>query len=290
MRTPQQSPFLDPEEDDLDDWVEAHSANISRVDLVGASANGSKFLLLKSDESGFVSPEDIRSLITKSEMESTVTPKKFTYHRGERVVTSARALTNGELATALRKAKGNVVAVYDETGHLVGTVDESKIVPTKSATAADAPAPAPVAAPKPPAPAPQPPLPGDAPAAPIVQPDATDGPVAQAAEEVKKALQGQRFSGGTQAFAKSAGGSVDGRYVALVKSLAPGAQDALQDAVARAAMRFQFAQGTPGTEAVRLAKSVALDLAAAESRKPRPSIESAAAAMRSVLAHRPTVR
>jgi len=47
-------------------------------------------------------------------------------------------------------------------------------------------------------------------------------------------------------------------------------------------MRFQFGLGTPGSEAVAIAKSIALDLAAAEARKPRPGIESAMTALRGV--------
>jgi len=252
-------------------------------------------------QGGLLPPDEIRALITKSSStESTVTnPKIYRYTQNGTRVLSRRALTVSEVrtaATALRKAaaKGKRVAVYDAAGNLVGTVDECKIEVTESATPADAPAAAPVAAPvkaaPAPAPAPQAPLPGDAPAAPIVQPDATDGPVAQAAEEIAKAVAGQRFSGGTQSFAKSASSTVAERYVALVKSLPPGAQDALQDAVARAAMRFQFAQGTPGQEAVRLAKSVALDLAASEARRPKPSIENAAAAMTALHARPRTIR
>ena len=94
------------------------------------------------------------------------------------------------------------------------------------------------------------------------------------------ALAGAGVRDGSHAFAKSAGRTVEDRYASLTKSVDRSAQDRLGDAVAHSAMVLQFGAGMTGHDAVRISKSIALALAAAEVRKPRPSYEAAAAAFK----------
>jgi hypothetical protein len=235
-----------------------------------------------------MSSEEIRGLL-KSAQSTPKTGSRMAvqrmhkYTRGGHTVTSARVLTNAQLADAIVKAKAKAspqVACFDSAGNLIGTVSQDAI--TLLSPAVD--------------PAPPKKSPGDAQAAQVtaaattppsspVQPDAIDGPaadpVAQAAAEVKKALAGARFTGGGRdALVKAAGGSVDARYAALVRVLDKGHRGMLSDTVARSAMRFTYGRGMTGPDAVRLAKSIALDFAAAEARKPQPGIEAALAAVR----------
>jgi hypothetical protein len=261
------------DDEDEDEWWEAHSATIGRVDLVAQAANGSPgFLLMKSAAGGLMPPEAIRALMKENPgLERPMVAKKsYAYSSGGFRVTSGRPLTNGQLASEIRKAKAKakMVAVYDASGRVVGIVSEDKITPVGSATAPGSAkaAPAKVPAPKP---------------APLVQPDATDGPAADAAEAVTKALAGVRWPT-PRSFAKSAG-TVDGRYQVLAKSLGKNEAGLLSDAVAVSALRFQFAHGVPGPEAVRIAKSIAVDVADAQARKPHPGVETGLAAMRATL-------
>ena len=120
------------DEDDLADseWSEIVGAQIGRVDLVGASANGSKFLLMKSQQNNLMAPDQIRALITSAETERPMNSPK---------------MTNGQILAArkagtLRKAsKPSIVAVYSADGKLVGTVDQAKITVLASVSDPDAP-------------------------------------------------------------------------------------------------------------------------------------------------------
>ncbi|MHB1011233.1 MAG: hypothetical protein ACYC1E_18875 [Propionibacteriaceae bacterium] len=190
------------------------------------------------------------------------TPKTYTYTRGGVRITSARQLTVGQLNQAIVKAKAKPqqVAVFDQSGRLVGVCDKDKIVPLDTGST-----PAPAAAP------------------------AVDDATTQAAEDVTKALQGARFATGPGSLVKSTG-TVDARYDALTKSLDGPTVQRLSDAVGRAAMRFTFASGITGPAAVRLAKSIALDLARAEANRPSPSAEAALTGVRNVHARPRTVR
>jgi len=188
------------------------------------------------------------------------TPKKtYTYTRGGVRITSARQLTVGQLNQAIAKAKAKPpVAVFDQSGRLIGIVDPGKITPIDTGSA-----PAPAKAP------------------------AVDDAAAQAAEDVTKALQGARFTAGSVSLMKSTG-SVDARYEALTKSLDPLSVQRLSDAVAHSAMRFTFASGIPGAQAVRLSKSIALDLARVEASRPKPTADTAFAALRAIVTGPPT--
>jgi len=236
-----------------------------------------------------MTPGQIRALIATG----TPTPQKVNnpmsdYIPGTRILKTSRDIALRKSATLRKAAKPSLVAVYDRNGVLVGTCDPAKI--TEISSVADPNATKAPAAPK----KVQTPAPSTAPEAtpaPQVQPDATDGPAAgvappipqaavDASQEVKKALHGAGFKGGARPFAKAAGRSVDDRFDSLIKSIDRGTQGPLGDAVANAALRFQFSSGISGQEAVRIAKSLALDLAAVETRRPRPSIEAAAAAFK----------
>ncbi|OIQ80363.1 hypothetical protein GALL_378910 [mine drainage metagenome] len=85
-------------------------------------------------------------------------------------------------------------------------------------------------------------------------------------------------------------GTIDARYEALTKSLDGPTVQRLSDAVSRAAMRFAFASGAPGAQAVRLSKSIALDLARVEANRPKPSAETAFAALREIVTRPPSIR
>ena len=278
-------PYI-PDPDDLADefgFTEIVDAVVPRVDLVGSPASGhGGFLIMKSGDT-LMTPGQIRALIATG----TPTPQKVNnpmsdYIPGTRILKTSRDIAlRKSAAKPLRKAaKPSLVAVYDGTGKLVGTCDPSKITVLQSAedpNATKAPT-----APKAKTTAPTPPSPEATPA-PQVQPDATDGPAAgrsapvpAAAAEVAKSLQGAGFRDGAQAFAT---GTVENRYASLVKSVDRGTQGKLGDAVAHCAMVFQISSGIDGQESVRLSKSLALDLAAVEVRRPKPSIEAAAASI-----------
>ena len=272
-------------DDEDDEWSEIVDAVVPRVDLVGKSANGvGHFLLMKGQRDGLLSPDQIRALITPTQNGSST----MNLIPGTNIPTTARSVAMRK--SVLRKAAGKskLVAVYAADGKLVGTCDPSKITAISSVTDPNAPKP-PKAKAQPKVPAPTGPEADPAPATPE---DATDGPAAgraaptpasvpdEAVSTVKKALAGAGFRDGSHAFAKSAGRSVDDRYASLVKSVDRGAQGRLGDSVAHAAMTMQFGAGMSGRSAVHLAKSIALDLAAVEARKPKPSIEAATAALR----------
>jgi hypothetical protein len=275
-------PFGEDDDEDEDGFTEAYDAQIGRVDLVHKAASGQTFVLMKSEAgSGLLDPSIVRDLLKLTpKVESTMAvPKMIKYTRGGHTVTSARQLTKGQLADAIVKAKAKQsaqVAVFDSAGNLVGTVDADAITPLAPAVDPAPPkkAPADVAAGKVAAAVTAP-----APAAPE---DATDGPVAAAAEDIKKALQGVQWPGGGQQAFTKAEGTIDARFSALIKSLGNGEAGLLKDAVARASLRFIYGRrgGISEAESVRLAKSMALDFGAAQARKPKPGIESGLAAIR----------
>jgi hypothetical protein len=257
-------PFGNPEDDS--EWSEAFDAVVPRVDLVGRAANGSNgFLLMKSGEDGLMTPEAIRDLIAKStQTESIMAAKTYRYVRGGRTFTSATPLTNRQLDTALVKAKAKTasqVAVFDALGNLVGTVDASAITAIaappqtddqKAAATATANA-AKVSAQMTPA----------APAA-----AAAD----QGAQEVAKSLAGATFrEDGSSAtrFTKAAGGTVDDRFDALLKSVDAAHSVGLRNAVAVAALRFVAGGNASSPQAVRMSKLLACDLAAGEQARQR---------------------
>jgi hypothetical protein len=289
MRPGRYGPYIDDPLADEDGWTEVVDADLSaanggRVDLVGSPANGhGGFLIVKSGDS-LLSPSQIRDLIAGS----TPTPQKAVSSMSDSDILKASVDAKLRKAFAkrpLRKAakKPSLVAVYDSTGKLVGTCDPAKITVLQSAedpNAAKAPAPK----------AKEPSTAPEANPAPQIPEDATDGPAAgrtppvpqaavDASQEVKKALQGAGFRDGARPFAAD-GRSVSDRYASLIKSVDRGTQSTLGDAVANAALRFQYSSGISGQEAVRLAKSIALDLAAVEVRRPKPSLEAATAAMK----------
>ena len=60
-------------DDDSDEWTEATDAQIGRVDMVGKSANGSAFLIMKGTaQGGLLDPSVVRSLIEKADPEPLV--------------------------------------------------------------------------------------------------------------------------------------------------------------------------------------------------------------------------
>gem|GEM_PF-2919461 len=275
-------PFGEDDDEGDDEWSEAFDADVPRVDMVAQAASGRSFILMKgSAQPGLLAPSVVRDLIAKPipRPERRPMARMHKYTRDGFVVTSARPLTNAQLATALRKAKATMVAVYDASGRFVGTVDESKITPLSSAAPAGAKT----------APAKAMPAPKAAPAAPL---DATHGPAASAAEAITKALQGVHWPT-PRSFVKSAG-TVDDRYQVLAKSLGKNEAGMLSDAVAVSAMRLQFSSGVPGPQAVRIAKSVALQVADMQARKPRPGTaagsDAGLAAVRAVHSRPRTVR
>ncbi|MDP9092696.1 MAG: hypothetical protein M3N95_07080 [Actinomycetota bacterium] len=82
-----------------DEFTHIYDTQIDRVDFVGKAANGTPFLLAKS-QGGLMDPAEVRRLI------KAATPAQ--------------------------------VAVFNEAGKLVGTVDPKKLVPITSAKAPDA--------------------------------------------------------------------------------------------------------------------------------------------------------
>jgi hypothetical protein len=290
-RSGRYGPYLDDPDDLADEFgfTEIVDANVNRVDLVGSPAHGhGGFLIMKGSQDTLMTPGQIRALIASNTPPTQkVNNPMSDYIPGTRILKTSvdlrKAAALRKSATLRKASKPSLVAVYDRNGVLVGTCDPAKI--TILASAEDPNATKAPAAPK----AEPPTAPSTAPEAtpaPQVQPDATDGPAAgrsapvpAAAAEVAKSLQGAGFRDGARPFADAAGRSVDARYADLVKSVDRGTQGKLGDAVAHAAMVLQISSGVPGDEAVRLAKSVALDLASVEVRRPRPSIEAAAASV-----------
>lgn len=271
------NPLLD---DDDDDWTEAHDADIPRVDLVGMAANGSRgFLIMKSGEqAGLIDASGVRRLIAKK------TPQKeeqtmHTYMRNGRKIVSARRLTGSELREQVRKASagtGTLVAVYDASGVLIGTCDQSKIIPIGNPVDPNAPK-----APKAAAPAPAPAAETVAAGAtrriaeaktkakaPVAPEDATDGPAERVAKtlelftpmvrDLNETLAPIHFPGDSSSFAR---GSVEERWGKLRKVVGTRAAGQLDDAVARGATSTIFGQGYPSGLAVHLAKRMALDAA-----------------------------
>jgi len=288
-------PYI-PDPDDFADefgFTEIVDANVNRVDLVGSPAHGhGGFLIMKGSQDSLMSPNDIRDLIaTGTPTQKAVSSmRQSDYIPGTRILRTSvdlrKAAVLRKSATLRKASKPSLVAVYDATGKLVGTCDPAKITILASAEDPNA-AKAPAAPKKVQTPAPS--TSPEASPAPQVQPDATDGPAAgrtppvpqaavDASQEIAKSMQGAGFHrDGAQSFAT---GTVEDRYASLIKSVDRGTQGKLGDAVAHCAMVLQFSSGVPGAEAVRLAKSIALDLATVEVRRPKPSIEAAAAAFK----------
>lgn len=243
---------LDLEDDDEDEWSEAFDAQVGRVDLVGAAANGSSFLLMKSAQDGLITPEAVRSLLAKSQPQNgstTMAPRKmFRYASGW--VTSPKALTNSQVATAFTKAKAKAapqVAVFDAQGNLVGTVDADAIVP--------------IAAP------PQSADPDAPPADTTPAPSAAVGtPADQVAETVAKSMSGATFNTAAGSFTKAAGGSVSDRFEALVKSLDSLHSERLRSAVVLSSLQMMGRGAKSSAAAIDAAKRVALDVGTAAAR------------------------
>lgn len=176
------------------------------------------------------------------------------------------------IKAASKTVTQNLIPVYDAAGQLIGVVDQPNLLPLADAPRGTA-APKPVAAPAAPA-------------------EAAPEQVAQdEAAEVAKMIRGLRLpAASSTAIAKSAG-TVHTRYMALMKALGPSVADTVSSAVSRAALRLMFGPGSiPTAAAMDIAKSVAIDAAAAEARRPVPSIEAAAAAVRQAHAQPPTIR
>jgi hypothetical protein len=257
-------PFGSPE-DDSDDFFEAYDAVVPRIDLVAKSANGHSFVLMKSSAAdGLMTPAAIRDLLAKSTPKtgSTMAAKKmFRYEQGW--VTSPKALTKSQLATALTKAKAKAkpqVAVFDSAGQLVGTCDADAITAIAAAPQTDdqkAAAAATANAAK--VSAQMNPTPATAAAAPAAA--AAD----QGAQEIAKSMAGATFRGDSSStnFTKSAG-TVDDRFTALLKSVDARHSTQLQNAVAVAALRLVAGGNASSPRAVRMAKMLAVDLAAGE--------------------------
>jgi hypothetical protein len=260
-------PFGNPE-DDSDDFFEAYDAVIPRVDMVKAPANGSpRFLLMKSGQGGgLIAADTIRDLLKatpkpKPQNGSTMAAKKmFRYEQGW--VTSPRALTKSQLATALVKAKAKAkpqVAVFDSAGQLVGTCDADAITAiaaapqtedqkAQAATTANA---ATVSAQMNPAPA----------AA------AAD----QGAQEIAKSMAGATFreDGSSSTNLTKAAGTVDDRFQNLLKSIDARHSTQMQNAVAVCALRLVAGGNASSPQAVRMSKLLACDLAAGEQARQR---------------------
>jgi hypothetical protein len=246
---------------DEDGWSEVVDARVPRVDLVRGPANGS---------TGFI--------IMKSQAQKADNPMRPSdYIRGTSILTTA-AETAALRKSALRKAakKADRVAVYDSTGRLIGSVDPSRITALHSASDPNA---KPAPTPKPKQTAEEYAAANVTPAPPQQPEDATDGPVAESAQAIAKAMAGAGFAPSPD-LVKSGGTDVDARYAALVKSIDPAHRARVGDAVAHSAMVLQFGAGYQGEASVSLAKSIALDLAAVERRRPAPSVEAAAEAMK----------
>ena len=159
--------------------------------------------------------------------------------------------------TIVRKAgKPAQVAVYDETGKLVGTVDQADISPIASASApggsdtqiaANTKRAASTAG-----------VPGQEPA-----------PGSPEVEAVTKALAGAKFttdaSGSTFAVLKGAS-DLDDQFERLLKSVDRATAGRLQDAVAAVALRMVSARRVSSQSAVRLAKRAAVEAGFAAAR------------------------
>lgn len=226
--------MIDLDDDDEDEWSEAFDAQIGRVDLVKSPANGvtTSFLLMKSAQSEQPKTGSM-----------TMAPRKmFRYASGW--VTSPKALTNSQVATAFTKAKAKSapqVAVWDAQGNLVGTVDADAITaiadpPGGAKTPAPAEAAAPAAAP--------------------------DGAADQVADTVAKSLAGATFAkASVGSFTKSAGGSVADRFEALVKSVDGPHSEALRSAVVLSSLRMMGRGAKSSAAVIDACKAVALDVA-----------------------------
>jgi hypothetical protein len=86
-----------------DDWTEAVDADIPRADLVGKAANGSPgFLLMKSDAAGILSPDEVRTLITKAEETPVTAPvaKADTFEAANAVLMDDEPLADAESLNA----------------------------------------------------------------------------------------------------------------------------------------------------------------------------------------------
>jgi hypothetical protein len=257
--------FGNPQEDLEGSWFEAYGAVIPRVDLVKAPANGSQgFLLMKSAQGdGLIAADTIRDLLKAAPKPNpqngkSTMAKRSMYRYAQGWVTSPRELTKSQLATALVKAKAKAapqVAVFDAQGNLVGTVDASAIVPIAApplteadkAKAAAAASTATVAANMNPAPA------------------AAD----VSADQIAKSVAGATFrTDSSTSLAKSAG-TVDERFDNLVKSIDVRHSERLRNTVAISALRLMTAGDQSSSQAVRMSKLLACDLAAGEQARQR---------------------
>jgi hypothetical protein len=160
---------------------------------------------------------------------------------------------NRRPSRTVHKAKQpDQVAVYDAKGNLVGVVDPAKIQAVAS-------------------PAPDP---DGAAAAKVEARFATPGSGAntaaadEAAEDLQKAVHNAQFADGfgPNDVKKAAIGTTEFRFDKLIKSLDPLAAGGVQNAVAMLALRLVGAGRLDNRDAVRLAKSAAIEAAAAELR------------------------
>lgn len=139
------------------------------------------------------------------------------------------------------KAGTDMVAVYDQSGRLVGMVAPNKIAPVQQAGGSDFNA--------------------------VPKRMAEDGNIAAqaAVDEIAKALSSARFIDrpqenlGTVAVAKSSGRVVD-VFETVVKSLDARSAKNLTDAVALVALRLT-SPGVPASRAVQIAKRAAVEMA-----------------------------
>lgn len=187
------------------------------------------------------------------------TSQNFKYERRGVVVHSSRRLNVGEMSAIVKAKKGATseqVAVFDAAGNLVGTVDSVKITllseaPKKADPSTDHDAmPIGVANPTSQEKAPPPPT------------DDQGLLVKAVADSMTVALQGHLFAKGTSAEIAKSAGDVDTRYEALRQSLPRLQRDRLDNAVALGSIRLGYRRKITSAAAVRLAKTVALDVAA----------------------------
>jgi hypothetical protein len=231
--------------------------------MVKSPANGSQgFLLMKSGQGdGLIAADTIRDLIKATTPKpnpqngsTMATPKIYKYTRQGAVVSSVRPLTKGQLATGIAKAKAKgaaQVAVFDAQGNLVGTVDADAITAIAGPPKSDA----------------------DAAAAKVSANMAPPAPAAvaadQSAEQIAKAIQGATFKAqDSSTFAKSAG-TVSERFDNLVASVDAKHSERLRNTVAISALRLMTAGDQSSSQAVRMAKLLACDLAAGEQARQR---------------------
>jgi hypothetical protein len=168
---------------------------------------------------------------------------------------------------ATPKTTQGLVPMYDPNGQLVGLVDAKDILPLADSPGAKprqqgttTPAQAPAAAP---APA------GDAETAQAVQ---------EAAADVAKAVRGVQMPA-PASLSKSIG-TIEGAYKHLFDRLPTDRADLVASAVTRLALRLAIgSRPVPMPKAVEIAKSVALDAAVTEARRPAPTVDNAAAAV-----------